>query len=165
MSTNTLFKPEIVLTEREMPSYQRILVPVNGSTTSERALQEAIKLAHGKAQIRLIYVLEEILPLAVEGMNYANNTALLESRRKAAEATLAQAADQIQNSGVTGEIALVDDLGQGVIDVINNEALDWQADLIVIGTHGRSGLTRLLLGSVAEGVVREASVPVLLIRA
>jgi len=48
--------------------------------------------------------------------------------------------------------------------VIKDDALHWQADLIVIGTHGRSGLSRLLLGSVAEGVVRGASVLVLLVR-
>lgn len=145
--------------------YQRILVPVNGSSTSERALQEAIKLAQGKAQLRLVYVLEEILPLAAEGFDYSNSAALQETARKAAEDTLAQAADKVRKSGTTVETALIDELGQGVIDAINNEALNWSADLIVIGTHGRTGLTRLLLGSIAEGVVREAAMPVLLIRA
>ena len=48
--------------------------------------------------------------------------------------------------------------------MIDGEAVNWKADLIVIGTHGRSGLSRLLLGSVAEEVVRGASVPVLLVR-
>lgn len=145
--------------------YQRILVPINGSSTSERALQEAIKLAQGKAQLRLVYVLEEILPLAAEGFDYSNSAALQETARKAAEDTLAQAADKVQKSGATVETALIDELGQGVVDAINNEALNWSADLIVIGTHGRTGLTRLLLGSIAEGVVREAAMPVLLIRA
>jgi len=145
--------------------YQRILVPINGSSTSARALQEAIKLAQGKAQLRLVYVLEEILPLAAEGFDYSNSAALQETARKAAEDTLAQAADKVRKSGATVETALIDELGQGVIDSINNEALNWSADLIVIGTHGRTGLTRLLLGSIAEGVVREAAMPVLLIRA
>lgn len=145
--------------------YQRILVPINGSTTSERALQEAIGLAQGKAHIRLVYVLEEILPLAAEAIDFTDNTALLETRRKAAQTTLATAAEKVRKSGLTVEIALLEDLGQGVIDVINHEALGWGADLMVIGTHGRTGLTRLLLGSVAEGIVREASIPVLLIRA
>lgn len=145
--------------------YQRILVPINGSSTSERALQEAIKLAQGKAQLRLVYVLEEILPLAAEGFDYSNSAALQETARKAAEDTLAQAANKVRKSGATVEMALIDELGQGVIDAINHEALNWSADLIVIGTHGRTGLTRLLLGSIAEGVVREAAMPVLLIRA
>jgi len=145
--------------------YKRILVPINGSTASERALQEAIELAReGKAQLRLVYVLEDILPLAEEGFDYSDSAAMQETARKAAEDTLAQAADKVRKSGASVETTLVDKLGQGVIDAINNEAQNWSADLIVIGTHGRTGLTRLLLGSIAEGVVREASVPVLLIR-
>jgi nucleotide-binding universal stress UspA family protein len=148
--------------------YQRILVPVNGSSTSERALQEAIKLAQGEAQLRLVYVLEKILPLPAESFDYSNSAALQalqESARRTAQETLAQAADKVRKSGATVEIALLDHLGQEVVDAINIDAQNWQADLIVIGTHGRTGLTRLLLGSVAEGVVREASMPVLLIRA
>lgn len=145
--------------------YQRILVPINGSPTSERALQEAIKLAEGKAQLHLVYVLEEILPIGAEGFEYVNSGALQKTARKTAEKMLAEAAEKVQQSGATAEITLLDDLGQGVVDVINNEAQNCSADLIVIGTHGRTGLTRLLLGSVAEGVVRESSVPVLLIRA
>lgn len=145
--------------------YQRILVPINGSPTSERALQEAIKLAAGKGLLRLLFVLEELLPIGAEGFEYTNTAALREIARNAAEETLAQAADKVRKSGAAAETILLQELGQGIVDVIINESLDWFADLIVIGTHGRTGLTRLLLGSVAEGVVREASMPVLLIRA
>jgi nucleotide-binding universal stress UspA family protein len=66
---------------------------------------------------------------------------------------------------MTAETALLDVPGERVASVIDGEALNWTADLIVISTHGRSGLSRLLLGSVAEDVVRGASVPVLLVRA
>lgn len=145
--------------------YQRILVPINGSSTSERALQEAIKIAAGKSHLRLIYILEEIFPVGTENYDYVNNLVLHETEKKTAEATLATAADKVRQSGATVEVSMLDDPGQSVVDAINNEALNWSTDLIVIGTHGRSGLSRLLLGSVAEGVVREASVPVLLIRA
>ena len=145
--------------------YKHILVPVNSSATSERALQEAIKLAGGEGLIRLIFVLEEIIPLGAEGYEHVNSEALQKVARKEAEKMLAEAAEKIQQSGTAVEIALLDDLGQGVIDAINNEAQNCSADLIIIGTHGRTGLSRLLLGSVAEGVVRESSIPVLLIRA
>jgi len=145
--------------------YQRILVPINGSSTSERALQEAIKIASGKSHLRLIYVLEEIFPAGAEGYDYVNSAALQETARKVAEETLKKAEEKVRQSGATVESAVLDEISLGVVDAINSEALNWLADLIVIGTHGRSGLTRLLLGSVAEGVVREASVPVLLIRA
>jgi nucleotide-binding universal stress UspA family protein len=145
--------------------YQRILVPIDGSTSSERALQEAIKLADGKAQLRLVYVIEEVYPLDTEGYAYIDYAALQEAVRKTGERTLAQAAEKVQRSGMMAETALLDEPDERVASVIDGEALNWKADLIVIGTHGRSGLSRLLLGSVAEGVVRGASVPVLLVRA
>ena len=145
--------------------YQRILVPIDGSATSERALQEAIKLADGKAQLRLVYVIEEVYQLDAVGFGYIDYAALHEEVRKTGERALAQAAEKVQRSGMTAETALLEVLGRRVADVIDSDALDWKADLIVIGTHGRSGLNRLLLGSVAEDVVRGTSVPVLLVRA
>jgi nucleotide-binding universal stress UspA family protein len=58
----------------------------------------------------------------------------------------------------------IEQLGRNAADLIAAEADAWPADLIVVGTHGRRGVRRLLLGSVAEGVVRTATKPVLLIR-
>ena len=145
--------------------YQRILVPIDGSATSERSLQEAIKLADGKAQLRLVYVIEEVYQLDAVGFGYIDYAALHEEVRKTGERALAQAVEKVQRSGMTAETALLEVLGRRVADVIDSDALDWKADLIVIGTHGRSGLNRLLLGSVAEDVVRGTSVPVLLVRA
>jgi len=148
-----------------MTIYQRILVPIDGSTTSERALQEAIRLAEGKAQLRVAYVLEEIFPLDTEGYAFIDYAALQEAVRHTGERTLAQAAEKARQSGMTAETALLDAKGKRIAGVIKDDALHWQADLIVIGTHGRSGLSRLLLGSVAEAVARDAPVPVLLVRA
>lgn len=145
--------------------YQRILIPIDGSKTSERALQEAMKLAAGKAALRLVYVLEEIYPLDAEGYAYIDYAALQAALRHTGERALAQAVLQVQASGATAETALLEAHGERIAHVIDREAGDWHADLIVIGTHGRSGMNRLLLGSVAEGVVRGTSVPVLLVRA
>ena len=145
--------------------YQRILVPIDGSATSERALREAIGLAAGKAQLRLVYVIEEVYPLDAEGFAYIDYESLQQAMRSTGKRTLAQAAEKVRLSGITAETALLDMPGERVASVIDNEALSWKADLIVIGTHGRAGLSRLLLGSVAEDVVRGASVPVLLVRA
>jgi nucleotide-binding universal stress UspA family protein len=145
--------------------YQRILVPIDGSAASERALQEAIRLADGKALLRLVYVIEEVYQLDAAGYGFIDYAALHEEVRKTGERALAQAAEKVQSSGMTAETALLEVLGERVAGVIDGDALDWKADLIVIGTHGRSGLNRLLLGSVAEDVVRGASVPVLLVRA
>lgn len=144
--------------------YQRILVPINGSATSDLALQEAIKIANDTSQIRLVCVHEEIVAISPEGFDSINNAALQEAAIKDAERILAMAAETAKKAGIKAETILLDTLGLSIADIINNEAQRWQADLIVIGTHGRTGLTRLILGSVAEGVVREATVPVLLIR-
>ena len=145
--------------------YQRILVPIDGSATSERALQEAVKLASGKARIRLVYVTEEAYSLDAEGYAFIDYAALQEAVRRTGERALAQAAEKVRKSGMTAETALLEAAGERIANVVDGEARRWPADLIVIGTHGRSGLSRLLLGSVAEGVVRGASVPVLLVRA
>ena len=145
--------------------YQRILVPIDGSATSERALQEAIKLAAGNALLRLVYVLEEIYSLDAEAYAFVDYPALQEAMHNTGERILAQGAKKVQQSGSKVETALLDVSGERVASVIDGEAQQWGADLIVIGTHGRSGLSRLLLGSVAEGVARGTSVPVLLVRA
>jgi len=124
--------------------YQRILVPVDGSATSGQALREAIKLAAGKAQLRLVHVIEEIYPLDTEGYAYIDHIALQEAVRHTGERVLAQAAKEAQRLGVTAETVLLEAGGERVADVIDGEAKNWPADLIVIGTHGRSGLSRLL---------------------
>ena len=145
--------------------YQRILVPIDGSDTAARALQEALKLGNSTALLRLVYVVEEVYALDAEGYAFIDYAALQQAVRHTGERTLALAAEKVQRSGKRSESALLETDGQRIASVIEGEARRWQADLIVLGTHGRSGLSRLLLGSVAEGVVRVASVPVLLIRA
>jgi nucleotide-binding universal stress UspA family protein len=145
--------------------YQRILVPIDGSPTSEHALQEAIKLADGKSRLRLIYVIEATYPLDAVAYTLIDHAALQEAIRKTGERALAKAAEKVQRSGMTAETELLDVPAERVSAVIDSDALNWKADLIVIGTHGRSGLNRLLLGSVAEEVVRGTSLPVLLVRA
>ena len=67
-------------------------------------------------------------------------------------------------SGIEVETKLVEDYNGRIGAVISKEAEQWLADLLVVGTHGRKGLGHLLLGSVAEGVMRTASMPVLLVR-
>ncbi|AKH39279.1 MULTISPECIES: universal stress protein [Nitrosomonas] len=143
--------------------YRRILVPVDGSTTSNCALQEAIKLAQQhRAQLELVHVFEDILYWVDE--RYINYAELQETARESSEKILIEAQALVQQGGLATGIKLLEAKGQRTANVIVAEAERWQADLIVIGTHGRTGFSRLLLGSVAEGVVRTAAIPVLLIR-
>lgn len=144
--------------------YQRILVPIDGSETAERALREAIKLADGKAQLRLLHVVEEVYPLDAEGYAFIDYAALRDVARSSGERLLARAGEMASQAGAAVETSLLEAEGERVASVIDADARNWPADLIVIGSHGRSGFSRLLFGSVAEGVVRGASVPVLLVR-
>ncbi len=143
--------------------YKRILVPIDGGSTSERALQEAIKLIDAQsALLRLVYVLDDLRFLDTEG--YVDYVELRVLTAKIGERALTKAKEVAQQADITVETALIEANGEGVAHVIDAEADRWGADLIVIGTHGRAGFNHLLFGSVAEGVVRGASVPVLLVR-
>jgi nucleotide-binding universal stress UspA family protein len=147
----------------EQSMYQRILVPVDGSETSRVALQEAIKLASRLgARLKLVHVIENARVFDAEGM--VDHSALRDIAARSGEQVLARAGEMAQKEGIDTETALLESGGERNENVIVAEAKQWLAELIVIGTHGRSGISRLLFGSVAEGVVRGASIPVLLIR-
>lgn len=144
--------------------YQRILVPIDGSTTSECALDEAIKFVQQQnAQIKLLHVLEDIWYFDNE--NCLSYSELVDSMKRNGEKILKQAQNRLQQVGITAEIKLLEARGERVANVIVTEAKNNLANLIIIGTHGRSGFSRMLLGSVAENVVRAAHIPILLIRA
>lgn len=146
--------------------YQRILVPVDGSPTSDRGLQEAIRLAqltHGT--LRLIHVVDDLsFALAMDAYSgYSGDwmNALREGGRKVLESAKAQ----VTAAGLDAETALFDSVEGRVHELTVAEAKKWPADVIVIGTHGRRGIGRLVLGSSAEYVLRLSPVPVLLVRA
>ena len=145
--------------------FKRILVAVDGSHTSELALQEAIKLAgEVRAQLRIVHVVDNVnLNLSAE---FPNPSEIWDAMTKAGQAILHKAGAVANATGIAVESGLIeiDTLGHRIPEMIAADADAWPADLIVIGTHGRRGLSHLLLGSVAEGVVRVATKPVLLIR-
>lgn len=145
--------------------YQRILVPVDGSNTSDSALHEAIKfVSDRKAELRIIHVIEDVAPMwDVEFLNFNE---IRKALRQTGGRILAKAETVARDAGIKAESKLIEASPPGVriASMIAAEAKAWPADLIVIGTHGRRGVDHLLMGSVAEGVVRISSVPVLLIR-
>ena len=143
--------------------YQRILVPVDGSPTSLQGLEEAVRLAKMTGGVlRLVHVVNElnfstgfeIYTADIIGMLKEGGAQVLADARAAAAA-----------AGVGAEIFLSESFGSRVCDVVIDEAKSWHADLIVIGSHGRRGIDRLLIGSDAEQILRLAPVPVLLVRA
>ena len=146
--------------------YRRILVPIDGSATATLGLKHAIGLAKEQgARIRLLNVVDErFLAPALDDFP-TDPTPIIESMRISGREALAQGAQAAQAAGVPFESEMIEGLGRHVSDVILNEAGDWEADLIVMGTHGRRGMNRLILGSDAERVLRETPVPLLLVRA
>lgn len=146
--------------------YKNILVAVDGSDTSDLALTEAIKLAKEQhAHLRLIHVVDEAPAYTLTDAAFPISE-YQKTMREAGKEVLEKCAAKASDSGVVFDTRcpLIDSLVQRICDVISQEANQWPADLIVIGTHGRHGFDRLLLGSVAEGVIRIATKPVLIIR-
>jgi len=145
--------------------YKRILVPVDGSSTSDVALREAIKFViDQKAELRIIHVIEDVVPMW--DVELLNINEIREALRQAGGTMLAKAEAVARDAGIKAETRLIEStpVGVRIASVIAAEAKAWPADMIMIGTHGRRGVDHLLMGSVAEGVVRISPVPVLLIR-
>ena len=145
--------------------YNRILVAVDGSETSSLALREAIELAKDQhASLRIIYIVDLTLIYTDLGAPFA--VEYQRALQAAGEKVITACSAVVRGSGIEFDAAAIpiNTIGQHIYDAIEDEAKRWQADLIVIGTHGRRGMRRFFLGSVAEGVARVASKPVLLIR-
>lgn len=146
--------------------YKHILVPVDGSPTSNAGLDEAIKLARQfGSQLRLLHVVDQ-MPLAVSAEGFGvMSVDVLSLLREAGEQVLADGKARVAAAGVPVETVLIDSPNSRLSDHVTAQAHDWPAELIVIGTHGRRGIGRVLMGSDAEQVMRHAPVPVLLYRA
>ena len=146
-------------------TYKRILVPVDGSPTSNAGLREAIRLARGEgAALRLVHVADQH-HVAMMGMDSATAIEeLIAGVVQAGRQILRKAERMVRKEGLEPSAVLLETLTGPAADAIVRQAKKWGADLIVIGTHGRRGARRLLMGSDAEQIVRTSSVPVLLVR-
>ena len=146
--------------------YQRILVPIDGSSTAERGLTEAIRLARlTGGRLRLVHVIDE-LSFALTMDAYAGYAGdWLKELRSDATKLLEAARTKAAEEKVEADIVLLDNFKGTVHDQVIAEAAASQAELIVIGTHGRRGLGRWVMGSSAEHILRMSPVPVLLVRA
>jgi nucleotide-binding universal stress UspA family protein len=143
--------------------YQRIMVAVDGSETSQRGLMEAINLAKDqKAKLTIVHVIDLVIVHGAGGFFGP----FVQSTREFANEIVERARKVVQAEGIEAEIQSPEIVTTGyhVADTIAQLARDWNADLLVAGTHGRRGVSRLLIGSVAERIVRVAPCPLLLVR-
>jgi nucleotide-binding universal stress UspA family protein len=141
--------------------YKRILVPVDGSETSNKALVAALQLAReGGGRVRLLQVFDELAYLS----GFEMTPEVLQSARDCAQKVLDDTLAMANSAGVPADTRLVETVGLRLGELVADEARAWEADLVVVGTHGRRGVGRVLLGSGAEQVIRLAPVPVLAVR-
>jgi nucleotide-binding universal stress UspA family protein len=146
--------------------FKRILIPVDGSSTSNRALAAGIVLAQQfGSRMRLVHVVDEAAYLAGYDLSGGYSGDLIRAMREAGERILGDATKTAQAAGVETETTLFDTFGERLGETVAKAAKLWNADLVVVGTHGRRGFSRLLMGSGAEQVIRLAPVPVLVVRA
>jgi nucleotide-binding universal stress UspA family protein len=149
--------------------FKRILVAVDGSPASNAGLAAAVELASDQhATLIALHVIDDgTLPVDFEGVSYPAKyvDTYFEAMHKSGRKLLDRIAKSALAAGLQCESVLERSRARTVADVVVSQARKLRADVIVIGTHGRRGLRRLLLGSDAEAVVREATVPVLLVRA
>ncbi len=142
----------------------KILVPVDGSSTSLRGLAEAIGLVkQAKGTLRILHAVDELL---------MDNTFLspeyyqkwIEEIRQSGKKVLREAQAFALKRDVEAETVFIEAIGRPASEIILEQAKLWPADLIVMGTHGRRGVRRLVMGSDAELVLRRSPVPIMLVR-
>ena len=147
--------------------YKRILVAVDGSETSSRALTAAVELAReSDAQLQPLYVVDmPLMSYDVPGYDpsYVRDALVEDGRHVLADAAARMAGADVKGSPRMVETDLMS--GDDIARSIQLAAHKFGADVVVMGTHGRRGVRRLVLGSVAEHFLRIATCPILLISA
>jgi nucleotide-binding universal stress UspA family protein len=144
--------------------YSKVLVPLDGSELAECALPEVIKLGKGGmiGEVVLLKVIEiEVINIPKSYERSIDFNALRVAHRTDAMTYLEGVRDRLQTEGIKVKVELLEGRPEEkIVDYAKGSGVD----LIVIGTHGYTGMKRLMFGSVALRVLHDAHVPVLLIR-
>jgi nucleotide-binding universal stress UspA family protein len=144
--------------------YKRILVAIDGSDVGNIAFEAAIHLAKNEnARLFALYVIE--YPKFYMPDTGYDPAPIYEALKAEGERIVAEADSRLKKDGINGEAGLVDNFltGKTTAEQIQHEAETFNADLVAVGTHGRGGFKRLVLGSVAEAFIRISTKPVLLV--
>lgn len=141
--------------------FRSILVPIDGSDNSTRALETALKLAKDqKSSVTALYVVQK--PAIADPFDVSMTGEILESMEQYGKELLNTAKIKAEAMGIKIDTDVTS--GYTVANTIVEYARDGGYDLIVMGTRGRSGVQRVLLGSVAFGVITYANCAVLIVR-
>lgn len=144
--------------------YKQILCPIDGSSTSNCGMNEAIRLAKDQnAKLRFLHVVDTYFPI-LDVTGDLNVVYIADILRNNGKKVLKKAEDAAHKAGVAADSKMVEAIGGRVAKFVVDQAEEWPADMIVMGTHGLRGVERLVMGSDAETVARTSPVPVLLVR-
>lgn len=146
--------------------YRNIMLAVDGSESSKRAIEEAAHIASlAHATVHAVYVVDKSALFNYGG--YYDPQALLEALRNDGQSALSQAREALAAAGIAckEETIETESMADDVAASLQRHAERIGADLVVMGTHGRRGVPRLVLGSVSERFLRFSTCPVMLARA
>lgn len=150
--------------------YQRIFVPLDSSDTSNAVLEEVRRLAcESQARVYLVKIVDaaqfaESPGELIEELRESDKLRQDNGKHASLLRFLEDSAAYLRGAGIAVETRLVEKFGGTIAHGIIAEATSWKADLLVMGTHGRSGLAHVLLGSVAEEVLHHTTIPMLLVK-
>jgi nucleotide-binding universal stress UspA family protein len=144
-------------------AFNNILIPVDGSETSYIAIEKAAELAKAfNSKVTVVQVLTLDPYIAAEYISASQTNAIIERARVLIQDTLNDAKNKFAEYGVEVETQILE--GQVIQREISKAAEVLNADLIIMGSHGRTGFKKLFLGSVAQSVLSEGTTPVLIVR-
>ena len=142
-------------------NYKKILIAVDNSTCAEKAAKAGYEMANlYQAEVALLNIIEPTPPIASPDFGFAPTIVdIYDNNVEDSHVLLKEIEKGFGNGSKTTYLSVLDTASHGILQ----QAEEWNADLIVIGTHGRTGLNHFLMGSVAEHVARKSACPVLII--
>ena len=144
-------------------TYQNILVPIDGSETSLTVVKHAVDLAKAfNSKITVVQVLTLDPYIAAEYLSNGQSNSLIERSREFIQSNMQAAQQLFQAEGVAVETKLLE--GENIARTISLAVNDLKIDLVVLSSHGRTGLKKLIMGSVAQSLLTELQVPVMVIK-
>jgi nucleotide-binding universal stress UspA family protein len=145
--------------------YRHFLIPVDGSDASKAGLREVVRIATPDvSRVRVVHVIDSSVGRDSYNPGTVGDT-INQASRDNGTVILAEAREFLAKYDLHAEFILIESHGERVAGRIIAQAREWPAHLIIMGSHGRRGLARAVMGSEAAEVFRESPTPVLLVRA
>lgn len=143
--------------------YRKIIVPLDGSGWSQTALPHALDLARAHdSEIILLHVFQPPAQQYIDQIALAGQDAQIQNSREDAKQKFTGMRNELREQGVRCRVQWME--GTNVADLVCNYVREEQADLVVMTSHGYTGVARFLFGSVAKDIIQRLDVPVMVIR-